>query len=1114
MHRILAAACAVALLLSAVPSVALAQSDSGEIRIVVTDAVTKKPIELARILLDGPVITNEFSGTNGQVRFTDVPDGIYRARVAKRGYGSVTSAQFEVLEGKAVTVSVALAPSTGGLKVIATVTAQSSASISTTSVADDSAQRRLSNDLADALNKLSGVSVTTSSDDSDATQTVSLEGHDASQTSLSLDGIPLNAPGSAGNLRGFSSDLFSGASVRFGAQAGSLGGGVSFRSIEPTLTWNSATSLSAGSNGKYNYSFAETGSLGKLGIAAQTTYRSTPSLLDGMRYLDASGLDYVHDGDGTSRGALLKLRYKISDAQTLTGEFLGSNNYNELVCTRQSGPLPCGYGPGNFSRFNTNLFALSDTALVGDTSLQASISGLSFKSHNDQLNRYVAGVPMPSGFDTTSKNVNYSFGAQLPAQERHTISIQAYGSTGSVTSTPLVPSAAPYYTGAQTSGYGVLQLTDAIRSNTKLNWTESFGLSRASNAPASVLGTIGVNWKPTAKDSYSASYSIGGVAAHEGRSTILTDPSSLRFNCDANTATGNAPGDQPGPSSSTSARVSWTHQWKTGLVSTSLYRQSQLDVVLPTSVNGTVLESMGLLPPGYVGLAQGVFQSSAGCGASPSVPFGAQNLYFQTPVAIAQRMYEGGSIGGYVSFGGLVVQPYYSVQVVQANSDSLVFNNPYSTIVSGSQVPNQPLHTAGLTLDYKAPRSALEWLADAHYTGPNNQNNLPAFTTYDAGVTAQLDRGTLTFAMTNLTNTYGGIFTSPLNAVPQTTAGGIVLPTLARPIAPRSISVTWTFRTGSSARSSGGGPTGGPGGGPGGPGGRGGRGGFGRFFQPLPSAPPSDPLAVNAGNQACTSDGQTQVKPVLEALKAYVASIEKAKTSAGYPATMPAPAIPNVTVTYHGMGTTYALAISDRSQSRLRAAFPCLTLHVASPEDVAARSLYVPTATVFGAPQILFMPSVGFYFAQRPPQAGQESFRLYALPAKPPAEPFEVRGSEQCTVDMKSVATQLLGELTKHFASGAPTPSWTITPHVATAGTYYELASDDTAAIPALLNCGRVAATTSDDLKKLGWDGARIPSLNYAPALGIYMVRGNFGAGRRSDGSPPPSPSPSPSASP
>ncbi|HEY1868763.1 MAG TPA: hypothetical protein VGG70_10750, partial [Candidatus Cybelea sp.] len=38
-----------------------AQGDSGEIDIVVVDAGTKQPLELARVLLDGPVIMSELT---------------------------------------------------------------------------------------------------------------------------------------------------------------------------------------------------------------------------------------------------------------------------------------------------------------------------------------------------------------------------------------------------------------------------------------------------------------------------------------------------------------------------------------------------------------------------------------------------------------------------------------------------------------------------------------------------------------------------------------------------------------------------------------------------------------------------------------------------------------------------------------------------------------------------------------------------------------------------------------------------------------------------------------------------------------------------------------------
>src|SRR5579864_8716824 len=211
-RRLLAFFLILALLTGAAP--ALAQSDTGEIDIVVQDAGSKAPVVLARVLLDGPVITSEYTGDNGKVHFTEVPDGIYRARVFARGFDAVTSENFEVTNGRVVTVTVALAQAKGGnLRTIASVVAKSTASVSTTTIDQNSAQRKLSDTLADALGKLSGVTVATSSNDSDATQTVSLEGQDASQTALSLDGIPLNAPGTAGDLRAIGSDLFTRSSV-------------------------------------------------------------------------------------------------------------------------------------------------------------------------------------------------------------------------------------------------------------------------------------------------------------------------------------------------------------------------------------------------------------------------------------------------------------------------------------------------------------------------------------------------------------------------------------------------------------------------------------------------------------------------------------------------------------------------------------------------------------------------------------------------------------------------------------------------------------------------------------------------------------------------------------
>ena len=1106
---------------------AYAQADTGEIDIVVTDVANKKPLDLARVLLDGPVITAEITSSNGKVIFTDVPDGIYRARIVKRGYNALTSASFEVLDGRLVTVNFSLAPENGGLKVIGTVTAKSSATISTSAIDQNSAQRRLSNDLADALNKLSGVSVSTSSDDSDATQTISLEGHDASQTQLTLDGIPLNAPGSAGNLGGFATDLFSGASVHAGPSLGGLGGSVNFSTLQPTLSWISQLQLSTGSNGRWNYSLAETGSLGKLGIAVQTVQRLNPSFLDGLRYEDASGLDYVHDGDSDISGDVVNLRYEFSDNNALSGLFMNSTRDTKVVCARYSGDpattLPCGYGPGNTDNSNVQLYSLTDNALLGATQLQASVYSLDSSSLDNELARYVNGLPSPSGFSTDTKVSGYAVNASLPAQERHTISFQAYGSNSQFATTPLVPEAQEFYRGSQSTQYNVLQATDTIHSTDKLTLAESAGISTATgNAGISELASTAATWKANAHDTYSASFALSGAAATQGRSQILSDPATLRFDCNANVAYGNAPGDEPGRSSSSSVRVGYTHQLHGGNVSLMLYRQVQNGVLLPVYVNGAVLNQLGQLPYGYLQQVQTIYDSPAGCGAPLSAPFTAQQLYMMTPISGVQRVYQGAEVSGFLTLGNLVVEPYYNLTGSVANSNSYLFDNPYSITIPGQQLPNVPLEKSGIVLDYKAPHSILEWLADAQHLGSNNPNNLPAYTTYDAGVTAQMTVGTLTFAATNITDAYSGIFSTPQWAVPFTTEGGFVLPNIARPLTPRTYSMTYSVKFGQGAvstqtatafhaRGTGGGglfggASGGEAGGPGGPGGgsggNGGRGGLRNFFSPLPASPPADPFAVGANPQTCSATGGAAARTLSAELNAYRAQIEAKKTSAGYPAMMPSPALSDATVVYHGLGSTYALAITPKGTGMLRTVASCMSLHIARADDVTQRKLYTATSPLFYVPQITFMPAAGMYIVARRPQAGQESFRVYALPSTPQSAPFEVRTATTCTGEVRNLATQALGDLQRHFASGMPASSFTITPHIGAKGTWYELDPGDATVIPAMMLCGRIAATSVDAVTKLGLGGKAVPELNYAPSLGLYLIRPAFG------GRPSPSPSP------
>ncbi len=1102
------------------------QSDSGRIRIVVVDASSKAPVALARVLLTGPVIASELTRTNGEVLFTDVPDGIYRARVVKNGYEAATSPQFEIIEGRAVEVSVSLAAASG-LRVIGRVTVHSSTAVSADTINQDSAQRRLSSDLADALNKLSGVSVSTASDDSDATQTVSLEGHDASQTQLTLDGIPLSAPGTAGNLGMFATDLFTGASVRMGPQLGGLGGGVNFSTLEPTLSWLSYLTFSAGSYGRYNYSLAETGSDGKLGVALETTDRYTPSLVDGERYLDASGLDYIHNGNTSIGGELVKLHYAFSDTQTLVGTFMNATRESGLVCLRIDGSLPCGYGPNNGMQSNFDMYSLTDDALFGATTVQASIYGMDAKSVRNELNRFVGGVADPSGFATNAASHGFSINAMLPSRERHTIAISTYGTTTQMTSTPLVAQAIPYYLGAAQSSYDAFQVTDTIHSNDKLTLTDAVGISHASHAPSTLLANAGMTWRPTARDTYALSYALGGVAAGGTRQTTLTDPASLQFDCYGNVAYGSAPGDQPGASSSTSLRAAYTRTLPGGNISLQLYRQVQNDVVLPVEVNGSVLTSMGVVPPAYASLVQPIWDSPAGCDQPPGTPFSATQLYFMTPIGGTQRVYQGVELSSYLTLGNLVVQPFYNLTSATVFSVDPRIDNPYSIVIPGRQIPNVPLNRAGITFDYKTPGSPLEYLLDAQYTGSNNWSHLPAYLTLDAGLSAQLEHGTLTAIASNVTNAYGGVFTSAQWEVPYVTLGGTQIANLARPLQPRMYAVTYSVKFGAGAQQvttqsalENEAPRG-PAmffGGPGGPrGSRAARGsGLRELFSPLPASPPAQPFALRNEAQLCGASDVAYARQLSAALAAFVARIQAAKTPAGYPATMTPPTVTDATIVYHGLGSAYALTVTPRSFERMRPIVGCLTVHRATPDDVTARHLYQPLTQLFMVPQLQFMPSVGLYFAPRPPQPGQENFRVYVLPSSPPANPFEVRSGGSCSGTERNTALELIGELGAHFTKGSPAPSFTITAHAARAGTWYELDPGDPATLGALLRCGRVAGATVVELQQRGWDGKNVPELNYAPALGIYMIRPEFrpNGGTSIPGRQQSAPAPAPTASP
>jgi hypothetical protein len=909
---------AVALVLALVagtlfPAGAQSSTDTGVIQITVRDAGGNQTLGDARVFLMGPTVASALTNTSGIVKYTDVPSGIYRVRVSKPSYTGVTSKAFEVLQNKQVDVDVDLgqqqpqqaqnAPSdTSGLKVIGTV--KTRVVINTTDVDDNSGVRKISDSLTDALGTIAGVDVTTDSNDPNSPQTISLRGHDESQTAVTLDGIPLGAPGAATDLRKVNTDLFSGAGVSFGAQAGALGGAVNFRTLQPTQTWQTQLSSSYGTFDKYNYRIGETGSLGKLGIAFLHTKRAGNSPLTFQDYADQSGIDYAHGGESANVGDFLKLRYGLGDNTTLLFTALQNNQSSTALCTQFVTPLPCGIGPGNGSSGKFQFMYGTVQSLIGMTALSVSAYVNDNASLTSDLNRYIApaggGAPILSPFASQQSTIARGFASSATlTKDKHTITLSGSTYAGVTNFTPLVnPSG---FVVASTTGTASrqLQLADQYKVNDKLSVGPNLSYAGTSGAGSSLLAGFSASWRPSGNDIYHGSLSFGSSQPTSGVVRSFSDPNAARINCFAQTATVNGPGDQPSHQGAASYDVGWTHLWSHGQVSIQAYQQTQSNQLINALVTGTSLGIDNPFNPYYQAVA-GYFGNV--CGTAAGLP----QLYVQQLIGNTTRLYQGYTATARFALGpNVVVIPSYSTTVAEITSANPLYTGLDSTLILDEQIPGRPLHTGNLTVDAFHPRSGLEFLVNAHYVGSNNAQHISPYVLVNAGISHKIGIGQLTVFASNLFNTEAGTFSTLQYAQPLALSGGGSLVQAAIPNAPRQYTVSFSFNTG--ARSGAGFARA-----------RSGaaqtaaasedqnqrqnqnqgqsenrqRGLFG-FGQLKFIAPPAgtDPLSVATSRPECTAD----LQPIAQSVLAQLGAAAKA-----YAAGEPLPAVQGVSVTPHG----------------------------------------------------------------------------------------------------------------------------------------------------------------------------------------------------------------------
>lgn len=790
-------------------SIAQAQQlDPGAIDVVVTDARTHVPLaDAAVFLLGGEQPVSSITNGNGRLQFDSITPGTYRISVRHDGYDAYDSGSFGLDPHSRVNVAVAMEPSTvrrapgtsspEAMKTIAHVTVRASSTITEQDLNADNAERRISSSLSDALSKLAGVSIDDQLYGEDSAFNISLNNHDSSQTATSIDGVRIVGP--AAHMLGAAQNLFSGASVNFAPTAGFLGGSVNFQTLTPTKLWTGDLKTEIGNYGAQMFNASITGTAGRLGIAAQHVFSARDSYLSGLTYEDQSGTSYLHTGGNASLADLVKLTYALDKRTSLRFTTMTSGSSDDPICANYTTLLPCGYGPGSFTGFNSRYATLGINSLVGNVDAIASIFGFTGKNTYDYPQRYLNGVRFPYFSDTA----NYGEGGFLRASitaKRHTDAVAfQFSQYGGLLTRPINGSVLHFPQSVRQMR--TLGFTDSIKAGPKLDLTHGVSIQSGTDAGRALVLDESVDWSASKDDKLEGSVSVGSAQPAYGLQYPISDVLAADYDCHNGSVYVNGPSDQAVPQSSVSYNLSWRHLFRGGNFSVNVYRQNaygqEFFAALPALGEPDGVFINGL--PDFLQQLQQAWSSPAVCG---SIPFDPQHVYVSKNVSGMGQVYEGFTISGRVALGrNVVALPTYALGSTYLTTLDPRMEVSGSYYAVGRQLPHRPLHTAGVTFDGVLPKSHLEWLANVQFTSVNNQHDLPAFTVYNAGLVFHTNYGSLTLLDANVFGTRSGLFSTYQGVNPVPVVGGGTFAFASEPLAPRQWQLTWELPWHQHARS-------------------------------------------------------------------------------------------------------------------------------------------------------------------------------------------------------------------------------------------------------------------------------------------------------------------------
>lgn len=1056
-------------------------TEPGTLRVIVRDAKSSAPVPLATVEIYGPRSLRAATGLDGVVPFDGATAGDYEVVVRRDGYEEQVL-KHVLVPPDGAELDVALQPSPRRpprwLRQIGTVKAKSRSQASASNVTQDTPESLLASTPVNAAATLPDVSV----QHTPSGETVSVFGHPAVQTTVTVDGVPVSTFGTPSNVQPFSLDLFQSVQIDRRSAFGSPGGNVDFTTRNPALDWIGTLDAVAGSFRNDGQSVTASGTSGRLGVSFTAARRDESQLLNRLTFLDTSGLNYRHDAMVQTTGDALKLRYPFSQDHIAYMSFVSLASSAPLVCVQFTGVVPCGYGPHNFENSALSSFQIKDTMASGRLEGSATFFRNASKIDVDQSGRFVYGIAAPANSSARSDSSGaivdgqYQVGKGYPISFHATVDAQRTAVAGTAFGRTVPPA-------SNTVMYRDASISGSLLDRRRFSSTLALGFQQQGRQGSRTAG-LAVKYRPTSVDSFTFDVRTGFLAAPPVTFRGVADPSTLQVNCAANEATGFGPSSGSSDSSSTTTSINWEHIGSRVSTSVTLRHEVDYNGLVTAFVRGDALDT-ALITPDYLNAVSKAF--AATCGRPSAVS--AENLYLNVTSSVPRVRYEGGEVAVHAIVSrNITADLTYGLVYARAFGNEGALFGGGSTVVSGLQLPNVPIATANLGVAAKIGRSESRFLANLRHVAGNNANNLPAYTTVDVGVDKPLSHGAhLTVSALNVTGAYVGVFATSANAVALPTGHGSFA-TVSTPLPPRSLNVSLRLPFGLGAGLEdvpdlGAGP-----------------GTYGYRLYPYNRATPSDAFAIDRRSGRCGPEAVSGATHELAVIDDYTRRVEARRSAGGaYPAAFPTEEHDGLVLTYRRTAYAYAVLVSadvrlsfSQRLPILRPLAGCARFYSGTLPETRERDLYIPAYDEQQEimPLAEFSPLIGFYV----PPSRLENVRLFPAyaepPRSPPEDPFAIASSPDCAPSARPGAQAFIALVRPYItalyagAEQKPPAGFTITDH--REGKRWLSISSADMDVKLLAGCIRISALDAPTLEKMGLGGTPSPTLNFSPALGFY----------------------------